>query len=78
MDYIKYLSQILENFENFTISEAIKESKNVFDLLCIVNYLLDNIVELARYEIETDQQQQDFEELQKIKDKILIIKNNNI
>lgn len=78
MDYIAYLSQILKKFENFTISESLKESKNTFDLLCIVNYLLENIIDLTRYEIEIEQQAKDFEDLKKIKDKILLIKNNNI
>ena len=41
-------------------------------------YLLDDIIDLTRYNIETEQEQKDFEELQKIKGKILIIKNNNV
>lgn len=75
---IEDLANILEKHENFTITEALTECKNTFDLLCVVNYLLDNIIELSRYELETEQQKQDFEELKKIKDKILYIKNNNV
>lgn len=75
---IEDLANILEKYESFTITEALTECKNTFDLLCIVNYLLDNIINLTRYELETEQQRQDFEELKKIKDKILIIKNNNV
>lgn len=78
MDTIKWLENILSQCENFTITEALKESKNTFDLLCIINYLLDNVIDLTRYEIETKQEQKDFEELKKIKDKILKIKNRNI
>ena len=72
------LIEILEKYENFTITEALKDCKSIFDLLCIINYLLDDIIDLTRYNIETEQEQKDFEELQKIKGKILIIKNNNV
>lgn len=78
MNYIEYLANILENFEAFTISEAINESKSSFDVLCIINYLLGDIIDATRYEIENEQQQQQFNELMKIKDKILMIKNNNM
>lgn len=80
MDLIEWLSNIIERnqIENFTIVEALKECKNTFDLLCIVNYLLDNIIDLTRYEIETEQQQKDFNELIKVKDIILNIKNKNV
>ena len=72
------LIEILEKYENFTITEALKDCKSIFDLLCIVNYLLDDIIDLTKYNIETEQEQKDFEELQKIKNKIRIIKNNNV
>ena len=72
------LIEILEKHENFTITEALKDCKSIFDLLCIINYLLYDIIDLIRYNIESEQEKKDFEELQKIKNKILIIKNNNI
>lgn len=78
MDIVEYLSNILEQCEAFAISEAINHSKNTFDMLCIVNYLLDNILNNTRYEIETEQQQHDYNKLIEIKDNILQIKNNNI
>lgn len=71
------LIEILEKYENFTITEALKESKSVYDLLCIINNILYDVIDLTRYELETEEQKQDFEELKKIKDKILIIKNKN-
>ena len=74
----KYLSNILEQCEAFTISEAINEAKSPFDMLCIVNYLLGDIIDAARYEIETAQQQHDYNKLIEIKDIILNIKNNNV
>lgn len=79
MNTIEWLRDIIERneIENFTIAEALKECKNTFDLLCIVGYLLDDIVNLTRYEIETEQQQKDFNELIKVKDIILNIKNKN-
>ena len=40
MDTVEFLTNILEQCENFTISEAINQSKNAFDVLSIVNYLL--------------------------------------
>lgn len=77
-DYnITLLLTLLENYENFTITEALKETKTAFELLEIVNYLLYNIIDLTRYELKTEEQKRDFEELKKIKDKILIIKNKN-
>lgn len=71
------LIEILDKYEIFTITEALKDCKSIFDLLCIVNYLLEDILDLTIYNIGTEQEQKDFEELQKIKDKILMIKNNN-
>lgn len=67
----------LKDYENFTIVEALKETKTTFDLLSIINYLLYDILDSIQYEIETEEEKQDFKELQKIKDKILIIKNKN-
>ena len=78
MDTVGYLANILEQCEAFTISEAINKSKNTFDMLCVVNYLLGDIIDATRYEIETEQQQIDYNNLIKIKDVILNIKNNNI
>ena len=72
------LIEILEKYENFTITESLKDCKSIFDLLCIINYLLGDVIDLTRHNIETEQEQKDFKELQKIKDKILVIKNNNI
>ena len=72
------LIEILEKYEIFTITEALKDCKSIFDLLCIINYLLGDVIDLTRHNIETEQEQKDFKELQKIKDKILVIKNNNI
>lgn len=71
------LIEILEKYENFTITEALKEIKSPYDLLCIINNILYDVIDLTRYELETEEQKQDFEELKKIKDKILIIKNKN-
>lgn len=72
------LAEILKECENFTIAEALYNTdKNSFDLLCIVNYLLGDILNLTRYEIETEEEDKDFQELIKIKDKILEIKNRN-
>lgn len=72
------LAEILKECENFTIAEALYNTdKNSFDLLCIVNYLLGDILNLTRYEIETEEEEKDFQELIKIKDKILEIKNRN-
>ena len=78
MDNIEYLTNILEQFEPFTIAEATSNAKSAFDMLCVVNYLLDNILNNVRYEIETEQQQIDYNKLIEIKDNILQIKNNNI
>ena len=72
------LLKVLENKENYTITQALKETKSTFDLLCIINYILYDIIDETRYNIENKQQQKDFEDLQKIKDKILSIKNRNI
>ena len=72
------LIEILEKYENFSITEALKDCKSIFDLLCIINYLLDDIIDLTRYNIEIEQEQKDFNELIKIKDKILTIKNNSL
>ena len=30
------LIEILEKYENFTITEALKDCKSIFDLLCII------------------------------------------
>lgn len=77
-DYdITLLLTLLKNYENFTITEALKETKTTYDLLCIINNILYDVIDLTRYELETEEQKQDFEELKKIKDKILIIKNKN-
>lgn len=78
MDTIEWLKNILEQLENFTITESLGKCKNTFDLLCIVNYLLETIIDNCRYELETEKQKKDFEELIKIKDNILLIKNNNV
>ena len=72
------LIEILEKYEIFTITEALQDCKSIFDLLCIINYLLGDVINLTRYNIETEQDKENFEELQKIKDKILIIKNDNL
>ena len=77
MDTVEFLANILEQCENFTISEAINQSKNAFDVLSIVNYLIGDVIDATRYEIETEQQQIDYNNLIKIKDVILNIKNNN-
>ena len=71
------LIETLEKYEVFTITEALRETKSTFELLCIINNILYDVIELTRYELETEEQKQDFEELIKIKDKILIIKNKN-
>lgn len=72
------LAEILKECENFTVAEALYNTdKNSFDLLCIVNYLLGDILNLTSYEIETEEEYKDFQELIKIKDKILEIKNRN-
>lgn len=72
------LAEILKECENFTIAEALYNTdKNSFDLLCIVNYLLCDILNLTGNEIETEEEEKDFQELIKIKDKILEIKNRN-
>lgn len=72
------LLKILEKYENFTITEALKDCKSTFDLLCIINYLLNDVIDETRNNIEDEDDQEDFNELIKIKDKILIIKNKNI
>lgn len=78
MDTVEFLSNILEQCEAFTISEAINKAKSSFDVLCIINYLIGDVIDATRYEIETEQQQVDYNNLIKIKDIILNIKNNNI
>lgn len=77
MNTIEWLRDIIERnqIENFTITEALKECKSTFDLLCIVNYLLDDIIDLIRidlirYEKGTIIEQQNFNRLLKIKDMI--------
>ena len=72
------LIETLQQYENFTITESLKESKNTFDLLCIINYLLDDVIDNIRYELETNEDKKDFETLKKIKDDILQIKNRNL
>lgn len=72
------LLKTLEKYENFTITEALKDCKSTFDLLCIINYLLGNVIDETRNNIEDEDDQEDFNELLKIKDKILIIKTKNI
>jgi len=78
MDTVEFLSNILEQCEAFTISEAINRSKNSFDVLCVINYLIGDVIDATRYEIETEQQQSDYNKLIEIKDIILNIKNNNM
>lgn len=62
------LLDILEKHENFTITEALKDCKNTFDLLCIINYILDNIIDEEKNNFAID-------ELVEIKNKILNTKN---
>lgn len=72
------LIELLNNKENFTIAEAIYQTdKTSFDLLCIINYILGDILRLTAYELETEQDNKDYKELIKIKNKILEIKNRN-
>ena len=72
------LLEVLEKYENFTITEALKDCKSTFDLLCIINYLLGDVIDETRKNIEGEDDQDDFNEHLKIKDKILTIKNKNI
>lgn len=76
MNTIEWLRDIIEKnqIENFTITEALKECKSTFDLLCIVNYLLDDIIDLTECKTYTIEEQQNFKRLLKIKDMILKIK----
>ena len=67
--------EILQKSECFTITEVLNQTKSDFELLTIINYLLYNIIDNIRYNIETEEEKKDFEELTKIKDKILNIKN---
>lgn len=78
MDTIQWLGNILKQCEAFTISEAISKYKEPFDTLCIVNYLISDIIDLTRNELETEQDVLYFNELIEIKDKILKIKNANL
>ena len=72
------LIALLEKSENFTIAEALYSTdKTSFDLLCIINYILGDILRLTAYELETEQDNKDYKELVKIKNKILEIKNRN-
>ena len=72
------LIELLEKSENFTIAEALYSTdKTSFDLLCIINYILGDILMLTAYELETEQDNKDYKELVKIKNKILEIKNRN-
>lgn len=72
------LIKILEEKENFTIAEALyNTNKTNFDLLCIINYILGDVLRLTAYELETEQDEKDYKELIKIKNKILEIKNRN-
>lgn len=78
MNTVEWLKDIIERnkIENFTITEALKECKSTFDLICIVNYLLDDIIDLTSFETGTIEEQQNFNRLLKIKDMIFKIKNN--
>ena len=75
MDNIEYLTNILEQFEAFTIAEAISNSKSAFDMLCVVNYLLYDIIDAVYYEQVTERDHATTEQLVKVKDVILEIKN---
>lgn len=75
MNSVEYLENILEQVEPFTIAEATSKTKNAFDMLCVVNYLLYDIIDAIYYEQETERDHETFEKLQKIKDDILEIKN---
>lgn len=72
------LIETLQQYENFTITESLKDCKDTFDLLCIINYLLDDVIDNIRYELETNEDEKDFETLKKIKDDILQIKKRNL
>lgn len=78
MNTVEWLKDIIERnkIENFTITEALKECKSTFDLICIVNYLLDDIIDLTSFETGTIEEQQNFNRLLKIKNMIFKIKNN--
>lgn len=78
MEKLTELTELLENSENFTIAEALyNTNKTPFDLLCIINYILGDVLTLTAYELETKQDKKNYNELVKIKDKILEIKNKN-
>ena len=75
MDNIEYLTNILEQFEPFTIAEATSNAKSAFDMLCVVNYLLYDIIDAVYYEQVTERDHTTMEQLEKVKDIILEIKN---
>lgn len=76
-DYILNIEE-LDQDKLFRLSEEINEKGEAFDLLVLINCLLYDLLEKTRYNQETEQDKKTFEELQKIKDKILKIKNKYI
>lgn len=72
------LVEIFERLEPYSIAQLIGENKEPFDILCTINYLLADLLELVRYNIETEEEQKDFNELANIKDIIITIKNKYV
>ena len=50
------LMKILEKSECFTITEALNQTKNDFELLTIINYLLYNLIDNIRYNLESKEE----------------------
>lgn len=74
----KEITKLIENLEPYAIAQIIGENKNSFDILCTINYILADLLDLLRYNIETEEEQKDFDKLTKIKDTILEIKNKYV
>ena len=69
---------MLDLDKDFLLAEEITDKAEPLDILQIVNNLLYNLLDLTRYDIETEEEEKDFKELEEIKDKILYIKNKYI
>lgn len=74
----KDTAELIENLEPYSIAQIIGENKNAFDILCTINYILADLLDLLKYNIETEEEQKDFDKLIKIKDLILEIKNKYV
>lgn len=64
--------------KDFLIAEELTEKGDAVDILAIINNLLYNLLDLLRYEQETEEEKRDYKKIEKIKDEIVVIKSKYI